>query len=112
MYVAADLTLQHLLTSSDFDNDVAPERYRNFLAAESAYVDLYSSAPERAVHVLRLMGRIYRQRRRWQKSIFPKMTFEYLCRRVLNRRAKRIKSSLEQLRRRNIPVVEQGQQRG
>ena len=48
LYIAGDLALQHSITSMDFDNDMAPERYRNFLAAESAYVDLYSSAPERA----------------------------------------------------------------
>jgi GT2 family glycosyltransferase len=109
MYVAADLMLQHSLTSTDFDNDMAPERYRNFLAAESAYVDLYSSAPERAVHLLRLLGRTYRQRRRYRNPVFSNMTFEYLCRRLFNTRAKRIQSCREQLAKRDLPIIEEGQ---
>ena len=31
----------------DFDKEMSPERYRNFLAAESAYVDLFLSPLER-----------------------------------------------------------------
>jgi GT2 family glycosyltransferase len=108
LYAAGDLTLQHSLTSSDFDNDMAPARYRNFLAAESAFVDLYSSAPERAVHLLRLLGRTFRQRRRYRNRIFSQMTFEYFCRRLLQTRAKRIQAWREQLQRRDIPVIADG----
>jgi GT2 family glycosyltransferase len=109
LYIAGDLTLQHSITSMDFDNDMAPERYRNFLAAESAYVDLYSSAPERAAHLIRLLARTLRQRRRHRNRAFSQMTFEYFCRRLLDSRAKRIQSWREQLLRRDIPVIEEGQ---
>jgi GT2 family glycosyltransferase len=108
LYIAGDLTLQHSITSMNFDKDMAPERYRNFLAAESAYVDLYSSAPERAVHVLRLLGRALLQRRRHRNRVFSKMTLEYFCRRLFDTRAKRIRSWREQLVRRDIPVIEDG----
>jgi GT2 family glycosyltransferase len=109
LYIAGDLTLQHSITSMDFDNDMAPERYRNFLAAESAYVDLYSSAPERAAHLIRLLARTLRQRRRHRNRAFSQMTFEYFCRRLVDSRAKRIQSWREQLLRRDIPVIEEGQ---
>ncbi len=109
MYIAGDLTLQHSITSMDFDNDMAPERYRNFLAAESAYVDLYSSAPERAAHLIRLLARTLRQRRRHRNMVFSKMTFEFFCRRLFDTRAKRIRSWRKQLLRRDIPVIEDGQ---
>jgi GT2 family glycosyltransferase len=108
IYVAGDLTLQHSLTSTNFDHDMAPERYRNFLSAESAFVDLYSSAPERAVHLLRLLGRTLRQRRRYQNKIFSRMTFEYFRRRLFHTRARRIRTWREQLVRRDLPIVEEG----
>jgi GT2 family glycosyltransferase len=108
IYVAGDLTLQHSLTSTNFDHDMAPERYRNFLSAESAFVDLYSTAPERAVHLLRLLGRTVRQRRRYQNKIFSKMTFEYFRRRLFHTRARRIRTWREQLVRRDLPIVEEG----
>jgi GT2 family glycosyltransferase len=109
LYIAGDLTLQHSITSMDFDRDMAPERYRNFLAAESAYVDLYSSAPERAAHLIRLLARTLRQRRRHRNRVFSQMTFEYFCRRLFDTRAKRIRSWREQLLKRDIPTVEGGQ---
>jgi GT2 family glycosyltransferase len=109
LYIAGDLSLQHSITSMDFDNDMAPERYRNFLAAESAYVDLYSSAPERAFHLIRLLARTLRQRRRHRNRVFSDMTCEYLYRRLLDTRAKRIRSWRQQLLLRDIPVIEDGQ---
>jgi GT2 family glycosyltransferase len=109
LFIAGDLTLQHSITSMDFDKDMAPERYRNFLAAESAYVDLYSSAPERAFHLIRLLARTLRQRHSHRNRTFSKMTFEYLCRRLFDTRAKRIRSWRKQLLLRDIPVIEDGQ---
>jgi hypothetical protein len=109
LFIAGDLTLQHSITSMDFDKDMAPDRYRNFLAAESAFVDLYSSAPERAGHLLRLLWRAVRQRRQHQNKEFSRMTFEYFWRRLVDSRTKRIQSWRKQLVRRDITVVENGQ---
>ena len=55
MFIAGDLHLQHSIAASDFDKEISPQRYRNFLAAESAYVDLYSSPLEQVCHLLRLL---------------------------------------------------------
>ncbi len=109
LYVAGDLTLQHSITSMDFDRDMAPERYRSFLAAESAYLDLYSSAAERALHLLRLLARTLKQRRRYRNRVFSQITFEYFCHRLFDSRAARIRSWREQLVQRDIPVIEDGQ---
>jgi GT2 family glycosyltransferase len=46
MYVACDLHVEHSIASMDFDKEMSPERYRNFLAAESAYIDLFLSPVE------------------------------------------------------------------
>jgi GT2 family glycosyltransferase len=108
IYVAGDLTLEHSVTNMNFDGDMAPERYRNFLAAEGAYVDLYSSAPERAFHVLRLMARTIRQRRRHKNKVFSEMTWEYFRRRVLDTRATRLQSWQKQLLLRDIPAIKDG----
>jgi GT2 family glycosyltransferase len=109
LFVAGDLALQHSITSMDFDNDMAPERYRNFLAAESAYVDLFSSPPERAAHLIRLLARTLRQRRRYRNRVFSELTLEYFYRRLFDTRAKRIESWRKQLLLRDIPAVERGQ---
>jgi GT2 family glycosyltransferase len=109
IYVAGDLTLQHLITGMNFDNDMTPERYRNFLAAESAFVDLFSSAPERAAHLIRLLARTLRQRRRHRNHVFSEITLEYFYRRLFDTRSKRILSWRKQLLLRDIPVIEDGQ---
>ena len=108
LYVAGDLLLQHSATNMDYDRDMAPERYRNFLAAEGAYVDLYTSIPERAVHLLRLLARTVKQRHRHKKRIFSEITWQYFCRRLFHTRAKRIQSWRKQLLQRNIPAMEDG----
>jgi len=108
LYVAGDLLLEHSVTNMNFDGDMAPERYRNFLAAEGAYVDLYSSVPERAVHLLRLLARTIRQRRRHRKKIFSRMTWEYFRRRLLDTRAQRLQSWRKQLVLRDIPAMKDG----
>jgi GT2 family glycosyltransferase len=109
MYVAGDLRIEHLITSMDFDNDMTPERYRNFLAAESAYVDLFSSAPERTAHLIRLLARTLRQRHRHRKRVFSEITLEYFYRRLFDTRAKRIQSWRKQLLLRDMPIIEDGQ---
>ena len=42
----------------NFDHGMAPARYLNLLAAEGAFVDLYSSSLERAFHLVRLLARV------------------------------------------------------
>ena len=109
MYVAADLQLQHSIAAMDFDKEMTPQRYRNFLAAESAYVDLYTSLPEQAVHLFRLLVRTVRQYRRYDNKIFARICWEYFNRRLFHSRSNRLQGWRTQLAQRDIPVVEDGQ---
>ncbi len=108
MFVARDLELQHSIAAMDFDKDMTPERYRNFLAAESAYVDMYSSLLERIFHLVRLFIRTVRQYQRYQNKTFARICWEYFCRRLFHNRRKRISGWREQLAQRDIPIIEHG----
>jgi hypothetical protein len=109
MFIAGDLHLQHSIAALDFDKEMTPHRYRNFLAAESAYVDLYTSPPEQALHLLRLLARTVRQYRRYHNKVFAKICWEYFCRRLFHTKAKRILGWRQQLAQRDIPIIEDGQ---
>jgi GT2 family glycosyltransferase len=109
MYVAGDLVLEHSLAGMDYDNEMTCERYRNFLAAESAYVDLYSSPPERAAQLLRLLIRTFRQYRRYQNKAFAGLAWEYFVQRLFHRKAERLKMWREQLAKRDLPMMLEGQ---
>ena len=109
MYIAGDLRLDHSIASMDFDNEMSPERYRNFIAAESAYVDFYSAPWERPAQLLRLFVRTLRQYRRYQNKAFARISWEYFCRRLLQSRTQRLQGWRKQLAQRDIPVVADGQ---
>jgi GT2 family glycosyltransferase len=109
LYVASDLVLQHSLSGMDYDREMTCERYRNFLAAESAYVDLYSSPIEQAAQLFRLFVRIFRQYRRYKNKSFALLAWEYFLQRLLNRRATRLKKWRQQLAHRDLPVMLKGQ---
>jgi GT2 family glycosyltransferase len=108
MFVARDLQLQHSIAALDFDREMTPERYRNFLAAESAYVDLYQSSLEQACHLLRLLVRTVRQYWRYKNKVFARICWEYFGRRLFHSRAKRILGWRKQLALRDIPIIEDG----
>jgi glycosyltransferase involved in cell wall biosynthesis len=109
IYVASDLVLQHSLSGMDYDREMTCERYRNFLAAESAYVDLYSSPLERAAQLFRLFVRIFRQYRRYENKAFARLACEYFLRRLFHRRSARLRSWRQQLQKRDLPVMSGGQ---
>jgi len=108
MYIAGDLRLDHSIASMDFDKEMSPERYRNFLAAESAFIDLYLSPVERLGQLLRLLLRTGRQYRRYQNKIFFRMTWEYFLQRLFRTKAGRLESWRQQLRKRDIPAIVNG----
>jgi GT2 family glycosyltransferase len=109
IYVASDLVLQHSLSGMDHEKEMSSERYRNFLAAESAYVDLYSSPPERVAQLLRLLVRTYRQYRRYENKAFARLAYEYFLQRLFHRRSARLRSWRQQLVKRDLPVISEGQ---
>jgi GT2 family glycosyltransferase len=108
MYLAADLRVEHSIASMDFDKEMSPQRYRNFLAAESAYVDLFLSPVERASQILRLLVRTFRQYRRYHNKIFSRIALEYLLQRLFLTRPQRLKRWRAQLRQRDIPAIADG----
>ncbi len=108
MYVAADLVLQHSLSGMDYDREMTVERYRNFLAAESAFVDLYTSPIERGVHAVRLLARTFRQYRRYKNKAFAGLAWEYFLQRLFRRRAARLRNWRQQLMKRDLPVMSEG----
>jgi GT2 family glycosyltransferase len=81
VYLAADLRLQHSMTMLDYDGRMTVDRYRNFLYAEQAFFDLYKSASQNAVQVLRLFARIFRQRA-YRNKAFSHLTAVFLLRRL------------------------------
>jgi GT2 family glycosyltransferase len=109
IFVAADLVVQHSLSGMDYDREMTTDRYRNFLAAESAYVDLYTSAPERAAQLLRLLLRTFRQYRRYENKAFAGLAWEYFVQRLFHRKAARLRKWREQLAKRDLPVMLEGQ---
>lgn len=109
MYVASDLRVEHSIASMDFDKEMSPERYRNFLAAESAYIDLFLSPVERFAQLLRLFARTLRQYRRYENKVFSKIAWEYFLQRLFLTRARRLGRWRLQLRKRDIPAISDGQ---
>ncbi len=112
MYVAGDLHVKHSIASMDFDKEMSPERYRNFMAAESAYIDLFLSPVERYAQLLRLFARTLWQYRRYENKIFSKIAWEYFLQRLFLTRACRLERWRSQLRKRDIPAISAGQSIG
>jgi GT2 family glycosyltransferase len=109
IYVAGDLRVEHSIASMDFDKEMSPERYRNFLAAESAYVDLFLSPLEGWSQVLRLFVRTFRQYRRYKNKVFSRIAGEYFLQRLFFTKACRLERWRTQLKKRDIPAVSDGQ---
>jgi GT2 family glycosyltransferase len=105
MYVAGDLHVQHSIASMDFDREMSPERYRNFLAAESAHIDLFLPPFERAAQLGRLFLRSIRQYLRYKNKTFAKIAWEYFLQRLFMTRAGRLKHWRAQLRQRELPAT-------
>jgi GT2 family glycosyltransferase len=108
MYVAAELHVDHSIASMDFDKEMSPERYRNFMAAESAYIDLFLPPVERSAQLFRLFMRTLRQYRRYENKVFSRIAWEYFLQRLFLSRAGRLERWRLQLRKRDIPAISDG----
>jgi GT2 family glycosyltransferase len=89
LYLAADLRLQHSMTMLDYDGRMTPARYTNFLYAEQAFCDLYKSTAQSRVQLLRLLARVFRQRR-YRNKAFSRMTWSFLLYRLVTSKEKRL----------------------
>ena len=112
MYIAGDLLVEHSIASMNYDKEMSPQRYKNFMAAESAYVDLFLPPLDRLSQLLRLSVRTVRQYRRYENKIFSKITWGYFLQRLFLTRARRLERWRQQLRERDIPAVIDGQMIG
>jgi hypothetical protein len=108
MYVAGDLVLQHSLSGEDYDREMTVERYSNFLAAEGAFVDLYSPRIERIAQIYRLFVRTFRQYRRFQNKAFAGLAWQHFWQRLLHRKTARLRKWREQMVKRDIPMMSEG----
>lgn len=89
VYVAGDIEVEHelsLLHRASLDTD----RFRNVLAAESAYCDLYGGWIKGLVLTARLLVRIGLQRRRGDAPALSRVTLDAFKRRLFASRASRI----------------------
>jgi GT2 family glycosyltransferase len=112
MYIAGDLRVEHSIASMDFDKEMSLERYRNFLAAESAYIDLFLPPLERSAQLLRLFVRAVRQYLRYQNKVFSRIAWQYFLQRLFLTRVARLERWRTQLSKRDIPAIADGQQIG
>jgi GT2 family glycosyltransferase len=100
IFRATDAELQHQMTMLDYDNLMAPWRYKNFIEAEGAFNDLYKSGLENAVQTLRLVVRALRQRMRYKNPQFSRTTVKHLIHRLTMRRTSRLRGWTEAQRKR------------
>ncbi len=107
IYVAGDLEIDHQIAGMNFEQDMVPERYRAFLAAENLYLDLYRSRFENAFQTFRLLPRTLRQYRSYRNKTYAAITCRSLFTRLFTPRAQRVDAWREYLRKkRDIPAVE------
>jgi GT2 family glycosyltransferase len=112
IYIAGDLFVEHSIASMNYDKEMSPQRYKNFMAAESAYVDLFLPPLDRLSQLLRLSVRTVKQYRRYENKIFSKITWGYFLQRLFLTRECRLERWRKQLKERDIPAVVDGQMIG
>ncbi len=89
VYVAGDIEVQHEL-SVIHRADLGVDRFQNVLQAESAFFDLYEDPLRRIFLNGRLLGRLWRQRKRGDRPAIRELTWETLKTRLLHSRLRRI----------------------
>jgi hypothetical protein len=99
-YIASDLELQHSLAIMDYDNDMTPKRYRNFLAAEGVFFEKNKSRLDNLALTLVLVARATKQYLRYIDKTFAKMTWITFFRRILVTKERRMRAWEEDLRQR------------
>ena len=108
LYVAGDLRIQHRLTNNDYDGSMSPERYRNFIASEGAYWDIYGTVFQNVLQTARLFGRMAIQYIRYRNKIYSRITGEFLFGRLTSSKRTRIQLWKKQSEKRDIPAIASG----
>jgi GT2 family glycosyltransferase len=89
VYVAGDIHVKHEL-SLLHRADIKTDRFQNILRAESAFCDLYDGRIRGFVLTGRLLGRMWRQKKRGDSVAIRQLTWNALKRRLLQSRTRRI----------------------
>jgi GT2 family glycosyltransferase len=105
LYVAGDLHLHHSLSTNNYDETMSPERYRNAIAAEGAYWDLYRSRRDNFALTARLLLRAFKQWIVYRNKEFSKITWRQFFRRIFATKPQRLQHWRRQAGYRNIPAV-------
>jgi GT2 family glycosyltransferase len=106
IFIAGDLELNHAVAGMNFHEEMVPERYESFLAAESAYLQIYRSSLENLVQTLWLPLRALRQWQQYRDKSYARITLRYLRMRLTMRPAMRLQVWSDHLRgRRSIPTA-------
>lgn len=108
LYVAGDLRVPHKVTLNDYDGSMSPQRYINFVSAESAYWDSYRSFWENSIQTARLFLRAVKQRIRYENKAYAKITLQYALARVFRSRGRRLCEWRQRALARNLPLIEKG----
>jgi GT2 family glycosyltransferase len=90
MYVLNSLHLEHQLSLLNYKERLSTDRFRNFLAAESAYFDLYGSPLAGAAHTLQLAGRLVKQALRRETLEVRRATWNELWQRLTMAKRRRV----------------------
>ncbi len=89
MHVLGGLTLEHHFSLLDYGNRVSLDHYKNFLAAESAYNDLYESWFARVAYTAQMGVRLLNQlRRRESREILEATRQAWRRRLTMSRQAR------------------------
>jgi GT2 family glycosyltransferase len=90
MYVLASLELEHHFSLLNYRERLSISRFRNFLTAESAFIDLYGTWWERALYTVQLGVRMINQHGRDESRDIQNATRSALLRRLRTGRATRL----------------------
>jgi GT2 family glycosyltransferase len=90
MYVLDSVHLEHQLSLLNYKERLSIERLRNFLAAESAYFDLYGAPLAGAAYSLQLAGRLVKQMLRRETRQVRRATWSALWQRLTVTKSRRV----------------------
>lgn len=108
LYIAGDLRLHHSLSTNNYDGAMSPERYRNAIAAEGAYWDLYRCRRDNFALTGRLLLRAFKQWMLYRNSEFSRITWRQFFRRIFATKPQRLQYWRGQSVCRNIPAAASG----
>jgi GT2 family glycosyltransferase len=90
LWIAGELQVEHHLSIEEGRATMSEARFANFLRAEAGFRDLYGSRLEGWLYTLRLMFRLWNQRRRGDPAYFIQQTRELLRDRMKLSRRRRL----------------------